>query len=208
MKKIIVIKIGSSVLMTKRNKLDEFRIAHIAEQVLALQKQGLGIILIISGAVAYGSRFIKFQKGDLLKRQAAAGIGQIFLTSIFNSTFNKINLQLSQILLTKDFLKNNRKSEKLKNLLLFYSSNNYIPLINENDVLDLNNFGGNDLLAAEITKLIKAEKLIILSTMGGSVFGIGGGETKQEAKNVLAEKDIETFILNGKAKNILIQKTL
>ena len=57
MQKIIVVKIGSSILITKRGKLDEFRIEHIARQVLQLQAEGFGVVLVVSGAVASGFKF-------------------------------------------------------------------------------------------------------------------------------------------------------
>lgn len=208
MKEITVIKIGSSVLVDKRNNLNKFRVTHIAKQIVALRKQGKFVVLIISGAVAYGSNFLDLScKQDLLK-QAAAGVGQVYLLSTFNSIFVQEKLQIAQILLTKDSLRLKMQQEKLQNLIHFYLKSGFIPLINENDVLDLNSFGGNDFLAADVACLLNAKKMIMLSTMTGSSFGVGGGESKQEVINNLSEKDIDALIVNGKAKDILLQTLL
>lgn len=205
MKKIIVIKIGSSVLMTKRNQLDEFRIAHIAKQVSALKEKGIGIVLVISGAVACGSNLVNLSKKQKYLRQAAAGIGQVYTTCTFNNIFNQSKLQMAQILLTKDSLNTDLKKEKIKKLIEFYVESNFITFINENDVIDLNSFGGNDHLAAEVARLLNTKKLIILSTWEGSAHGVGGGQAKQDAIAMLTESDIDASIVNGKTKNIILQ---
>ena len=202
MEKKIVIKIGSGVLLTKRQKFDEFRLNHLAEQVKKLQEKGYSVVLVVSGAVAAGSKVIDLSDNDAHKRQAAAGIGQIQLITALTETFQKHELQLAQVLVTKDLLE--LYEQNIKNLLDFYTKNGIIAVINENDVLDLNSFGGNDILAGEIAKLIQTEEVVILSTMKGSVYGVGGGETKVIVKKMLEAINIETIIVNGKTKNILL----
>ncbi len=204
----MVIKIGGSVLMTKRNKLDEFRINHIAKQLAVLKNEDLGFVLVISGAVACGSNIINLSADKSRLRRAAAGIGQIHVTSTFNSIFIQSQLQLAQLLLTRHSLGSRDRRSKIASLIKFYIRRNIIPLINENDVIDLNSLGGNDLLAAEITDMVHAKKLLILSTWQGSMYGIGGGLTKQEAVAMLTKRQIETKIVNGKIKNILLQTFL
>jgi glutamate 5-kinase len=200
--KKIVIKIGSGVLLTKRQKFDQFRLKHLAVQVKTLQQKGYGVVMVVSGAVAVGSNFIDLSESHTHKRQAAAGMGQIHLMTALTSTFSKLHMQLAQVLITKGLL--SIYQENLKKLLDFYTENNIIPIINENDVLDLNSFGGNDILAGEIAKLLKTEEVIILSTMKGSTHGVGGGATKELVTKTLAENNIQTKIANGKAKNILL----
>lgn len=208
MKNIIVIKIGSSVFMTKRNKIDEFRITHIAKQVNALREKGVGIVLVISGAVAYGSNFIDLSSKQAHLRQAAAGIGQVYTTCIFNNIFFLAGLQLAQILLTKDLLKSEDQKKNVRNIIEQYIELGFIAFINENDVVDLNSFGGNDHLGAVIADVMQAQKLLILSTMEGHAHGVGGGKTKQEAINFLAGKNIDAGIVNGKTKDILLSTIL
>ncbi len=52
--KRIAIKIGSSVLTKEDGKLYTERISQIVDQIAALHKQGVEVILISSGAVAAG----------------------------------------------------------------------------------------------------------------------------------------------------------
>lgn len=200
MKKIFVVKIGGSVLLTDRNKLDEFRVDHIASQVSSLKEAGFSVILVISGAVGLGSNYIDIDNQNLIKRRVAAGIGQVILTSYFNHSFRSKNLQIAQVLLTKKDLKSD-----IAIILKNYLDSGFIPLINENDVADLNSFSGNDFLGAEITSLLRADKFIMLSTMKGSHYGVGGGEAKQTVIKLLKQKNIETQIVDGKLKNILIK---
>lgn len=203
MKRIFVIKIGGSVLLTNRNRLDEFRVDHIASQVGLLGEAGFGVVLIISGAVGLGSNYIDIDNQNLIKRRAAAGIGQVILTSYFNNSFRSKSLQIAQVLLTKKDLKTD-----VSFVLNEYLNAGFIPFINENDVADLNSFSGNDFLGAEITSLLNAKKFIILSTIKGSKYGVGGGAAKQEVIELLKRKNIGTEIVNGKLKNIILKTIL
>lgn len=208
MKKTVVIKIGSSVIMTKRNKLDEYRIAHIADQIELLIKQNVGVVLVVSGAVACGSSFIDISPQDITLRSAAAGMGQAVITSAFYNIFADKQLKIAQMLLTKDFFTSRKQRENLKNILKLYIESGVIPFINENDVLDLNSFGGNDFLAARIAILLGVSKLMILSSYEKSYFGIGGEETKLEAAELAADHAIKTDIADGKIKNIILNSLL
>ncbi|MEK7522653.1 MAG: glutamate 5-kinase, partial [Patescibacteria group bacterium] len=144
MEKIFVVKIGGSVLLTERNKLDEYRVAHIASQIVSLKEAGFNLVLVISGAVGLGSNFININNHNLIKKRVAAGIGQAILISYFNMIFKEKNLQVAQVLLTKkDFV-----SKDITDILKYYLHAGFIPLINENDVVDLNSFSGNDFLGA------------------------------------------------------------
>ena len=204
MKKIFVVKIGSSVLLTERNKLDEYRVGHIASQVASLSEAGLDLVLVISGAVGLGSNFVDINNHDLIKKRVAAGIGQAILISYFNMIFKVKGLQVAQVLLTKKDITSNG----ITDILNYYTGAGFIPLINENDVVDLNSFSGNDFLGAEITSLLNAKKFIMLSTMKGSGYGVGGGAAKQEVIELLKRKNIETEIVDGKLKNILLKTIL
>lgn len=204
--KVIAIKIGSSVLLTQRNMLDEFRIAHIADQVLSLKKMGVGVVLVVSGAVACGANFIRFSQDDRGLKRAAAGIGQAYLISVFQQIFYRKRLQIAQVLLTKNFCSTSK--EEVRKLFENYLKLGIVPVINENDVIDLNSFGGNDLLAVEIATLLGVDKLLILSTMAGSAYGVGGGKCKLEALEILRKEHIQASIVDGKTQNIIMQSLL
>lgn len=203
--KIVIIKIGSSVLLTQENKLDEFRIAHIADQILSLKEKDTAIVLVISGAVACGANFVNFSQGNYKLKQVAAGIGQAYVISIFRQIFLTKRLHIAQVLLTKDLLSSTKKRQGVNSLLVNYLKMGIIPVINENDAIELYSFGGNDFLATEVAMLLHAEQLLILSTMEGSEYGVGGGETKQQALLILKKEKIQATIVNGKSQNIILR---
>lgn len=206
--KVITIKIGSNVLLTQRNKLDEFRVAHIADQVISLREQGIGVVLVISGAVACGASYVNFSSEDKELKMVAAGIGQAYIISVFQHIFSRKHLQIAQLLLTKDFLNSEIKKRAISKLLHTYITTGVVPVINENDVIDLNSFGGNDFLAADVSILLNVDKLLILSTMAGSAYGVGGGKTKQQAIELLNKSNIHANIVDGKSQNIILQSAL
>lgn len=202
MGKKIVIKIGSGVLLTNKQQIDHGHLEHVADQVVTLRKKGYAVVLVVSGAVALGSQIISTSSKKSHHRQAAAGIGQIQLMSVFASLFNKHDIQIAQVLVTKEHL--TTEQEKVRNLLEYYLAEEVVPILNENDVLDLNSFGGNDLLAGEIAELLNTEEMIMLSTMKGSLHGVGGGETKVAVQRLLGEKNIATRIMDGKERGVLL----
>ena len=205
---VVTIKIGSSVLLTQHHKLDEFRIAQLADQISDLQSRGLGIILVVSGAVACGSKFIDISNQSERSKQAAAGIGQAILTTVFQKILTARNLTLAQVLLTRHDLTDDDRKKKMAEVLAMYLKAGFVPLINENDTVEPNSFGGNDFLAGEIAALTSSQRLIILSTMGGSIFGVGGGEAKQRALKQAKLQGISSMILNGKTKGVLMEALL
>ncbi|HSA83861.1 MAG TPA: hypothetical protein VLF20_03160, partial [Patescibacteria group bacterium] len=201
MKEIFVIKIGGSVLLNKQQELDADHMAEIAGQIAMLQKAGLGVVLVISGAVATGSHVVDLSQRLGYKRQAAAGVGQVRVIADLQVIFSREKITIAQMLITKhEFLST---QQEIKRLLLYYVMNDVVPVINENDVMELNSFGGNDLLAAEVARLLHAKKLIMLSSMNRSAHATGGGATKYQAIAQLRDFNIEACIVDGREKNVL-----
>ncbi len=193
------------MLLTQRNKLDEFRLAHITDQIIALKEKNIGVILVISGAVACGAKFVDFSLNDRDSKQAAAGVGQAYVISVIQRIFSKKNLQIAQILITKDLLNLEVQKQKISKLLKYYLQIGIVPVLNENDVIALNDFGGNDFLAVEIARILGATQIMILSTMKGSEFGVGGGESKRIALQRADGMGIKSLIANGKVKNVILK---
>lgn len=203
--RIVVVKIGSSVLLTHRNILDEFLIAHVADQIITLREKNIGVVLIISGAVACGADFIRFTRRQTILKQLAAGIGQAYIVSVFRQIFLTKGLQTAQILLTKDLWEYPAKKKMIYALLQNYLKRGVVPIINENDVIDLNSFGGNDFLAAKVALLLNVERMLILSTMEGSRHGVGGGNAKRKVLQMLKREKTDAMIVEGKTHNILLR---
>lgn len=204
-KEVVVVKIGSGVLLTQRQKLDEFRIAELAHQLACLKKSNIGVALVVSGAVACGLKSMPMAGDYYFAKTLAAGIGQAMLTSTFERIFSQCGLLVAQILITKRDLAQRGETQRLAATIKAYVEIDVVPLINENDVIALNDFGGNDFLAVEIAHLLQATRLVILSTMKGSGFGVGGKVGKQAALKRAAEMGINSSIADGKLKNVLLK---
>lgn len=160
---------------------------------------------MVSGAVACGASEIDLSSQDQNLRRMAAGIGQAVLISEFQKIFTAKGIKIAQILLTHDVLDLKDKAKKIIQLIQGYLDMGVVPVINENDVIDLNSFGGNDFLGAKVAILFGAERFLILSTMAGSSFGIGGEETKMQAVDMVERENIKAMVVNGKTKNILLE---
>lgn len=193
------------MIFTRRCTLDENRIEDIARQVVALKKKGTGIVLVVSGAVACGCAHIDISRNRIVSRQAAAGLGQVILNTVFQRVFARYHVLLAQVLLTKHDLSSVPRKKQIAEVLAMHVAGGVIPFINENDVVELNSFSGNDFLAKEIASMTHAAKLVILSTMKGSPLGVGGGEAKHRAVENARKLGIPTIIADGTEKDILLK---
>jgi len=111
--KRIVIKIGSSLLFdNKTNKLNKEWLISLAEDVNFLKSQNKEIIIVSSGAIAFGAKDLNLEMAELRLdiHQAVAAVGQIQLMSAFKNAFEKYESKVSQILLTLDDTEKRRRS--------------------------------------------------------------------------------------------------
>jgi len=100
--KIIVIKIGSSLLIDENKKIRKKWLSEFSKDIKDLLNQNKRIIIVSSGAIAMGCKKLNLSKKNLKldKSQAVASIGQIELMNLFTETFLKNKINISQILLT------------------------------------------------------------------------------------------------------------
>lgn len=166
-----VIKIGSSLLTSHGEGLDLSLMGRWVEQIVALRRSGIQIVLVSSGAVAEGmSRLgLKRRPDTLEKLQAAAAVGQMGLIQAYESQFQAFGYHTAQILLTHDDLRNRKRYLNARGTLSSLLELNVIPVVNENDtvVTDEIRFGDNDTLAALVANLIQAETLLLLTDQDG-----------------------------------------
>ncbi len=97
--KIIVIKIGSSLLVDSKRKIRKKWLSTFAKDIKTLRLNNKKVIIVSSGAIALGSKKMNYRKKNLKldKSQAIASIGQIELMNLFSQTFSKFKLNISQI---------------------------------------------------------------------------------------------------------------
>ena len=118
--KIIVIKIGSSLLVDKNREIRNRWLSSFAQDIKKLKSNNKKIIIVSSGAIDLGCKKMNYNKANLKldKSQAIASIGQIELMNLFSQTFSKYKINISQILLTLEDTEDELR-EKVRNKLLF-----------------------------------------------------------------------------------------
>ena len=84
--KIIVLKIGSSLLVDKNRNIRKKWLSSFAKDVKKLRSKNKKIIIVSSGAIALGCKKMNYNKKNLKldKSQAVASIGQIQLMNLFS----------------------------------------------------------------------------------------------------------------------------
>lgn len=169
--KRIVVKVGTSSLITKDFKLNKERIDQFVDDLASVKQSGKEVILVTSGAIGTGVGRIglKCRPQDIPSQQAAAAVGQSLLMSAYEERFRKYNLPIAQMLLTQDDLRNRKRYTNASNTLHALLRYGVIPIINENDTVAVEEIkvGDNDTLSALVTNLADADLLLILSDTDG-----------------------------------------
>ncbi|MBN2654414.1 MAG: glutamate 5-kinase [Nitrospirae bacterium] len=167
----IVVKIGSNILTKKSGGLDTKRVDQLAADISLAADMDHEIVLVSSGAVAAGMKRLglKTKPKEIQLKQAAAAIGQSALIWAYEKSFSVHKRKVAQVLLTSDVFSDRARYLNSKNTLLTLMSYNVIPVINENDTVSTSEikFGDNDQLAALVSCLLDADRLIILSDVDG-----------------------------------------
>ncbi|MFP8966636.1 glutamate 5-kinase [Pokkaliibacter sp. CJK22405] len=166
-----VVKIGSSLLTNDGRGLDEVAINGWVDQLAALKKEGIEVVLVSSGAVAAGmSRLgLKERPRELFQLQAAAAVGQMGLVQVWESSFARHGLHTAQVLMTHDDLSHRTRYLNARSTLRGLVDWGVVPVVNENDTVITSEiaFGDNDTLGALVANLIVADVLIILTDQKG-----------------------------------------
>ena len=169
--KIIVLKIGSSLLVDKNRNIRKKWLSSFAKDVKKLRSKNKKIIIVSSGAIALGCKKMNYNKKNLKldKSQAIASIGQIELMNLFSQIFSKYKINISQILITLDDTEERKRSINAKRTFENLFKLNYIPIVNENDTIATSEikYGDNDRLASRVAQITNADTLILLSDVDG-----------------------------------------
>ncbi|CAF1295658.1 unnamed protein product [Rotaria sp. Silwood1] len=151
----IIVKLGTA-LITRENEdgLAIGRLASIVEQVSQLQNEGRQMLLVTSGAVAFGRQVLRkeammtmtmrksLSPKDILEnsrvaiqRQACAAFGQKGLMSFYDRMFHQYNIGVAQVLVTKSDFYNVESRKNLQATLDELLNLNIIPILNTNDAV-------------------------------------------------------------------------
>jgi glutamate 5-kinase len=164
----IVIKLGTSSLVDEVTR--EPRIANmslIVETIVNLRRQGHKIVVVSSGAIAFGMKRVGLSKKPtkLAAVQALASIGQGRLIGLFDDLFRQLNQAIAQILITRNDIMDYTQYKNATNTISELLDMGVIPIVNENDTLSVAEikFGDNDTLSAITAGMIHADYLFLLT---------------------------------------------
>ncbi|OPZ74579.1 MAG: Glutamate 5-kinase [Verrucomicrobia bacterium ADurb.Bin474] len=235
--KNLVVKLGTGILTSGIGKLSPEIIQGICAQIKQLRDRGTNVTIVSSGAVGLGMGRLGYQRRptDLPTLQACAAVGQSILIETWQKAFEPHGLNVGQMLLTRDDLNVKRRHIAVRDTLLRLAQENVIPIINENDCISVDElkFGDNDVLSALVASLIKADLLVILSTIEGlldlkhnllirvveninqdvlglaegttSPTAVGGMISKLEAARIATKSKCGMVIAKGSEPNILLR---
>ena len=202
--KIIVIKIGSSLLVDKNKKIRKKWLSSFAKDIKELKDRNKNIVIVSSGAIALGCKRMNYNKKNIKldKSQAIASIGQIELMNLFLKTFGKYKLNISQILLTLEDTEERRRSLNAKRTFENLFELGFIPVVNENDTIATSEikYGDNDRLASRVTQITNADTLILLSDVDGLY--TKNPKIFKDAKLIKQVKDLNKDLRNIYVKGV------
>lgn len=199
----IAVKVGSNVLTNADGTIDSHRIQNLVQQIAELHSAGVQVILISSGAVAYGRDAIKLkQKLDpVSSRQLYSAIGQVRLINRYSEEFLKHGIICGQVLTMKENFSGRKQYLNQKNCISTLLQQGVIPVVNENDTTSLTElmFTDNDELSGLIATMMDAQALIILSNIDGIYDGDPFDPSSSVIRTVQHGKNINQYIQKSKS---------
>lgn len=198
--KRMVVKLGSAVLTrTDQGGIALGRLASIVEQVAELHAEGKEVVIVSSGAVAFGRQrlgrelvmsksvrdTIRGGNRRVVDSKSCAAVGQSGLMSLYESMFGQYSITTAQVLISaRDLDVEHRQALRstIDNLLAL----SIVPIVNTNDAAappppesnsdNVIQISDNDSLAARLSVQTGADLLVLMSNVDGLLTAPPGAE--------------------------------
>src|SRR6056297_2752472 len=92
--KRVVIKIGTSTIVSESGQINHHYLEKLVKVVVDLHAQGRKVVIVSSGAIGIGASKFNLQEkpGKLDEKQAMAAVGQGLLINLYKNIFSKYNI--------------------------------------------------------------------------------------------------------------------
>jgi glutamate 5-kinase len=233
----IVVKVGTHAIAAKSGRPDNAALKRLVGQICSLRKSGHEVVFVSSGAVAAGVEALGLSSRpkNVNDIQMCAAVGQARFIYQYEKFFAEHGVQIGQLLLTHYDFEHHDRAHNVKNALGKLLSAGIVPIVNENDVvadeeLKGQTFGDNDWLSYLIAKLVRADALVLLTTVDGLLdasgkriaeikgfrnisklvrpgekgnLSKGGMSSKLKAVRAAVQSGIDTWIANGRRSSLV-----
>ena len=233
----IVVKVGTHAIAARSGRPDHVALKRLVSQLSALRKAGHDVFFVSSGAVAAGIEALglKSRPADVNDVQMCAAVGQARFIGEYEQLFGDEGVKIGQVLLTHYDFEDRRRAQNVRKSLDHLARAGIVPIINENDVvadeeLKGQTFGDNDWLSYLIAKLVRADALVLLTTVDGLLgpdgrrireisrfrnvaklvhpgekgnLSRGGMSSKLKAVRAAVASGIDTWIANGRRSSLV-----
>ena len=234
----VVVKVGTHAIASPSGRPDHQALGGIVSQLCRLRKAGVEVVYVSSGAVAAGIEALGLEgRPELLSDvQMCAAVGQARFIFEYERLFAEHGVKIGQVLLTHADFADSRRAANIRRSLDHLLKAGIVPVVNENDVVADDEikglaFGDNDWLSALITRLVRADALILLTTVDGLLdrdgrrlgempsaadaarlvkagekgrLSKGGMDSKLRAVGYAAESGANVVIANGRAPDVIL----
>jgi glutamate 5-kinase len=167
----LVVKLGSSIVADERGEVRLEVLAAICDQIAQLRQAGSEVVVVTSGAIARGMGVmgIDIRPRGIDELQAASAVGQGKLYQVYDELLRDRGVPSAQVLLTFFDMSARTHYLNARHTLSRLLQWRVVPIINENDTTatDEISFGNNDFLAAQVSILVGAGLLLLLTDAAG-----------------------------------------
>ncbi len=190
MYKRIVVKVGTKVLSREDNQLDVRVMARLVEQIVALRRGGVEVVLVSSGAMGAGRGLLAPARREKpAEKQLLCAVGQVKLMSEYARLFGRRGVLTAQVLATKEDFRDRNHYLNMRRCFEQLLAGSVVPVVNENDVVATREllFTDNDELAGLVAAQVDADAVIILTSVEGFLVDAPDG-----GKRVLSEVALDS----------------